>query len=148
MTFLITPFPIMTINALQILSLTRKSFCVSSTPSAVLSGGEGYPIPSCGGTTSVDGGGVPYRWKGVSHLWRGVLHPWPWYYSVLTWLGYLLHPDLAWVPPLPSWPGWGTCFILIWPGYLPGCGQTENITFPILWMRAVVIDFKMVSIPV
>ena len=94
--------------------------CVSSTPSSVLSQGgtpsldRGYPVPGWGYPV-LGWGGTPSLDRGYPIHGQGTPCP------DLTGVPPPRRPDLAEVPPTP------------------GCEQTENITFPILRMRAVMI---------
>ena len=79
---------------------------VSSTPSAVLSGGGGYPIPARGypisGTPHPDLAGRGYHISGTP-IWTWLGYP-----LICTWLGY---PSLA-------GPGWDTPLLPGQVGYL------------------------------
>ena len=89
--------------------------CIPNNPDLV----RGYPPPSRPGM------GYPHpdlRWGTPTHTWERVPP-----HQDLRWG--TPHPDLGWGTPPPTDLGCGTP--------PPKCEQTENITFPILRMRAV-----------
>ena len=93
---------------------------------------RGVPLPANGGNS------IPGKDGGTPIMSTGGI-------PFLTWGGGIPHPDLGRGTPhqsdrsTPSRPGKGVPLIG-WMGYPCGCGRTdasENITFPILRMRAV-----------